>query len=291
MKAASYASFTVALLLISLKIWAWTATGSIAVLSSLVDSLLDGFASLITLYAVHQALVPPDRDHRFGHGKAEPLAALAQAAFITASALLLSIQAGNRLWSPQPIEQGELGLIIMGCSILLTLLLVSFQTLVIRKTQSIAIQADRLHYLGDLIPNLAVIAALILTSLLDLPIIDPVFGILAALYLLRGAWQTGRTALDMLMDRELPDEIRNHVRELALAEPDVLGLHDLRSRQSGSLYFFQMHLELPPELPLNKAHDISDRVEQAILQEYPDAEILIHQDPHGLNEEENLVPE
>ena len=286
MKAAGYASIMTALLLVSLKVWAWLATGSVAVLSSLVDSLLDGFASLITLYAVHQALVPADEDHRFGHGKAEPLAALAQSAFITASAIFLTLQAGNRLLTPQPIERGELGLIIIGASILLTLLLVLFQSLVIRKTGSLAITADRLHYLGDLIPNLAVIAALALTSLLNIPWIDPVFGLLAALYLLKGAWQTGRTALDMLMDRELPEEIRQQVLDIALSIEGVQGLHDLRSRQSGNTSFFQLHLELPPDLPLLEAHAISDRVEQKILAQFPEAEILIHQDPHGFPEQE-----
>lgn len=286
MKAAGYASIMTALLLVGLKIWAWLATGSVAVLSSLVDSLLDGFASLITLYAVHQALVPADEDHRFGHGKAEPLAALAQSAFITASAIFLILQAGNRLLTPQPIERGELGLIIIGGSILLTLLLVLFQSLVIRKTGSLAITADRLHYLGDLIPNLAVIAALALTSLLNISWIDPVFGLLAALYLLKGAWQTGRTALDMLMDRELPEEIRQQVLDIALSIEGVQGLHDLRSRQSGNTSFFQLHLELSPDLPLIEAHAISDRVEQKILDQFPEAEILIHQDPHGIMEQE-----
>ncbi|WP_115937231.1 cation diffusion facilitator family transporter [Aestuariispira insulae] len=283
MRAATYASTATALLLISLKAWAWAATDSIAILSSLIDSLLDGFASLVTLVAVHHALVPADREHRFGHGKAEPLAALTQATFVTGSAIILVIQAMRRLFNPPALGDSQQGIALMAASILITLALVLFQSFVVKRTGSVAIRADRLHYLGDLLPNMAVIAALVLVGITGLHWLDPLFGMAAALYLLRGAWMTGREALDMLMDRELPDDIRNQVRDIALAQEGVLGLHDLRSRQAGSTYFFQMHLELPGHMPLTDAHEIADQVEIKIRDRFPGAQVIVHQDPHDIS--------
>lgn len=276
---ASYASVATAITLIVLKAIAWHLSGSVALLSSLVDSLIDSFASLLVLVAVRVAQEPADREHRFGHGKAEALAALAQGAFVTASALLLLIQVGERLYAPQPVAAGDFAMGVMAISIVLTGLLFAFQSHVIRRTGSVAIKADSLHYLGDLLANAAVIVAIFLTSHFGWLYADPVFGLLISLLLLKSAWTLGRETLDMLMDRELSEDILARVREIALRQEEVLGLHDLRSRQSGATYFFQLHLELPAELSLVEAHRIADRVEHDIIAAFNGAEVIVHQDP------------
>lgn len=273
------ASTGVALTLIATKIGAWLVTDSVAMLSSLVDSSLDLVASLITLYAVRQAMVPADSDHRFGHGKAEPLAAMAQAGFIAGSALLLTIEAVERLLDPQPVQNTEIGLAVMGISIAATLGLVVFQRFVIARTQSVAIQADSAHYTADLLANLGVIAALILSGFFQIPWIDPIFGLAIAAYIAYSAWDVGRESLNMLMDHELPNPDRLRIKQIALSYPDVLGVHDLRTRRSGPDTFIQMHLDLNGQLTLNRAHATADAVEKEIMMAFPDAEVLIHQDP------------
>ena len=285
MRRATYASASVATMLVLVKAGAWLATDAVAMLSSLVDSLLDAFASLVTLFAVHHALTPADREHRFGHGKAEPLAALGQAAFVTGSALLLVFQAAGRLLKPQPIEHGEVGIAVMVFSIAMTVGLVLYQRYVIRRSGSVAITADSIHYRGDLLMNLLVILALILTPLLGFPQLDPLFGLGIALFLIHSAWRIVRSSLDMLLDRELPDEERARIRSLALANPAVAAVHELRSRQSGPTRFIQLHLELDGSMSLLRAHRISDAVEKDILDAFPDAEVIIHQDPEGVEEE------
>src|SRR5699024_9221076 len=167
MRHVTYAAVAVAATLVVMKLGAYLMTGSIAMLSTLIDSVLDVAASVINLFAVRAALTPADHDHRFGHGKAEPLAGLGQAAFITGSALFLAINSIRLLWAPQPIENGALGVVVMGISIILTLALVYYQRRVIRKTGSLAIQADSLHYLGDVLVNIGVVAALILSTVLE----------------------------------------------------------------------------------------------------------------------------
>lgn len=276
---ATYASTTTAILLIVVKAWAWHLSGSIALLSSLVDSLIDAFASLLTLFAIHHAQAPADKEHRFGHGKAEALAALAQAAFITASALLLMLHAVERLYNPTPLAATEIGISIMGVSIIATLLLIAFQRYVIAKSNSVAIKADSMHYVTDLLTNVAVIVALILTGTMGWIYADPIIGCLIALYILKSAWDIGREALDMLMDTELSDEVREEVRAIVFSHEQVLGIHDLRTRQSGSKYFIQLHMELPDDLSLVEAHHIADAVEFEVMQSFDDAEVIVHQDP------------
>ena len=262
------------------KLGAWLVTDSVALLSSLIDSVIDAGASMVNLLAVAHALTPADREHRFGHGKAEPLAAVGQAIFITGSAVFLLIEASQRMFTPRPLVNSEVGIAVMVFSIVATLGLVTLQRYVVRRTGSLAISADQLHYTGDLLVNGAVILALVLAAELGWRFVDPVFGIAIALYILYNAWQIAAGALDMLMDRELPEEERRLIREVILAHDGVLGLHDLRTRASGPQIFVQCHIELDPGLSLLTAHAISDEVEQELRTAFPGAEVIIHQDPY-----------
>jgi ferrous-iron efflux pump FieF len=284
MRRATYASVAVAAILIVAKIVAWALTGSVSVLSSLLDSLLDAVASLVNLFAIRHALTPADREHRFGHGKAEPLAGLAQAAVVTGSAVLLLMQAVQRLSAPQPVAHGGIGIAVMVFSIVLTLGLVAYQRHVIASTGSVAISADRVHYAGDLLLNGSVILSLILSSWFDFLLADPIFGILVGLYILLSAIRIGRSSLDLLMDRELPDEQRDQIRAIVLKHPDVHSVHDLRTRSSGLDVFIQFHIEMDPNISLRRAHEISDAVEADVLKAFPNAEVMIHQDPEGVEE-------
>ncbi len=290
MKRATVASVSVAVMLIAVKVVTWLMTDSISVLSSLVDSVMDVMASLINLVAVRHALQPADREHRFGHGKAEPLAALGQAAFIAGSAAFLAIAAMGRLLSPRPIEYAAVGIAVMVFAIVVTVALVAFQRYVVRQTGSTAIGADALHYETDVLVNVSVIVSLLLTSSLGWHAADPLFGFAIALYLVRGAWKISHRALDLLMDREFDDEERANIRDLVLAQPRVKGMHDLRTRRAGIQPFIQLHLELDGEITLHEAHDIADEVEALIKQTYPGAEVIIHQDPEGIEEERASFP-
>ncbi|MGE0121040.1 MAG: cation diffusion facilitator family transporter [Dongiaceae bacterium] len=284
MRRATYASVATALLLISAKAVAYVMTDAVSLLSTLLDSLLDAAASLVNLLAVRHALTPADREHRFGHGKAEPLAALGQSAFIAGSALFLLVQAGSRLVSPHPVANTVVGLAVMAISIAATLLLVLYQRAVIRRTGSLAIKADALHYASDLAVNASVVIALILTGMYGWQRADPIFAAGIGLYIMHTAWQIARSAFDMLMDRELPDADRGRIRGIALADPRVRAVHDLRTRAAGLTTFVQMHLEMDGGLTLAEAHAIADAVEANILRAFPGAEIIIHQDPAGLAE-------
>ena len=281
---ATYASVSVATILIVAKLIAWSFTGSVAILYTLVDSLLDGLTSIITLFAVRHALRPADREHRFGHGKAEALAAIAQSAFVFGSAIIVLLHAGTRLFQPQPVTATNVGIAVIIGSVILTLALVGFQQYVVKQTNSLAIASDTLHYKGDLLINLAVLLTLVATQSIGFPYIDPLVGAGIALYLLFGAWRILHGALDMLMDRELPETERKRIRKIVYQHQDVRRIHDLRTRRSGSDVFIQFHLELDPEITLMAAHLISDEVELKIRQVFEDAKILIHQDPEGYEE-------
>ncbi len=282
---AALASIAVAAILIVAKLAAWLLTDSIVILTSLVDSGIDLLASLVTFVTVHQAAQPADRAHRYGHGKAEPLGAFTQAGFVMGSALILASEAIRRLITPQPIRQSELGVAVMLLAIVLTAGLVILQRAVVRRTGSVAIKADSLHYGGDLLINLAVIAALVLTEVLGSKLIDPLCALAIVAVLLYGAARLARQALDMLMDRELPSAQRAHIRELALGHPQAAGVHDLRTRRAGSDVFIELHLELRGDLSLDQAHDITHQVEARIRAAFPDADILVHQEPAGLADE------
>jgi ferrous-iron efflux pump FieF len=284
MRWATYASVATALLLISAKVVAYVLTDSVSLLSTLLDSLLDAAASVVNLLAVRQSLTPADREHRFGHGKAEPLAALGQSTFIAGSAVFLLVQAVNRLVSPHPVTHAGVGLAVMAFSIAATLLLVLFQRFVIRRTGSLAIKADSLHYASDLIVNASVVLALALVAAYGWQRVDSIFGAAIGLYIIYTAWQIARGALDMLMDRELPDEDRQRIRSIATANPGVGAVHDLRTRSAGQTVFVQMHLEVDGKLTLAEAHTIADAVEAEICAAYPGAEVIIHEDPAGIVE-------
>ncbi|MGH6948040.1 MAG: cation diffusion facilitator family transporter [Kiloniellales bacterium] len=284
MRLATYASVGVAGLLIAVKLVAWILTDSVALLSTLVDSLLDLAASIVNLIAIRTALTPPDKEHRFGHGKAEPLAALGQSAFIAGSALFLLFEVGKRLITPRAIEQGEVGIWVMVFAILATFVLTRFQSYVVKKSRSLAIKADSLHYLGDLLVNVAVIVALLLSTELGWTLADPLFGLAIAIYILWTAWKIVRDAFSMLMDEELPDEARRRIKAIVQAHPEVRSLHDLRTRASGPVTFIQLHLEMDGALTLYRAHEVADQVEAEILAAFPGAEVMIHQDPYGLEE-------
>ncbi len=284
MRMATYASVTTAGILIAAKVGAYLLTDSVSMLSTLLDSLLDAAASLVNLVAVRTALVPPDEEHRFGHGKAEPLAALVQSAFIAGSALFLLVEAGNRVVNPSPILNSAAGLVVMAVSILLTAALQLFQRHVVKQTDSVAIRADAQHYFSDLLVNCAVVIALLVWREFKWALADPLCAAGVGCYILFTAWNIARSAFDLLMDRELPEAARGRIRDIALSNPAVRQLHDLRTRSSGHSTFIQFHLELDGDIPLLKAHAVSDEVEKAILDAFPGAEIIIHQDPAGLPE-------
>ena len=284
LRRATYASVLTALVLIAVKLLAWLWTGSVSMLASLVDSLMDSIASAINLVAVRYSLVPPDAEHRFGHGKAEPLAGLAQAGFVCGSAVFLLFHAIERLRFPRPLRDIEVGIAVMVFSIVVTAGLLTLQRSVIRQTESTAIRADALHYATDLLTNLAVIAGLGLASF-GWAWADSVFAIGIAAYIFYSAVRIGSESFQQLMDRELEPEVQQEILAIARAHPTVVGVHDLRTRRSGRLRFVQLHLELDDGLPLTQAHAVADEVEERILAILPNAEVIIHQDPVTVSEE------
>lgn len=285
MRLATYASVSTAVLLVTAKLAAWIATDSVAMLSALIDSALDVLASLVNLLAVRQALQPADQEHRFGHGKAEALAGLGQAAFITGSAVFLLFQAARRLARPEAIENSGLGIAVMVLAIVATLALVTFQRYVVRQTGSVAIAADSLHYGSDLLLNASVIAALILSASFGWRSADPIFAIGIAAVVLFSAWRILRMAFDTLMDREFSDDLRERIRSIVLSHPEVRDMHDLRTRKSGTNSFIQLHLDLDVDISLLRAHEIADAVEAKIKEAFPEADVMIHQDPEGIVED------
>lgn len=264
-------------LLIIVKLGAWLETGSVSLMASLIDSFMDAAASVINLFAVRYALQPADEEHRFGHGKAESLAALAQAAFIAGSAMLLTFEAVDRLIHPRVIQNPIGGISVMAFAIVATLVLLAVQRHVVRKTGSLAIKADSVHYLTDLLTNLATIGAIALAMYGWLRA-DALFGLAIAAYILWSAFRIGSDAVHHLMDHELPEDMQKQVLEIALAHPEVKGVHELRTRQSGHTRFIQLHLELDGKMRLSRAHHIGDEVEALIRRAVPGADVIIHQD-------------
>lgn len=278
LRLATYASVATAAVLIVGKLAAALLTQSVSVLASLVDSMMDAAASIINLLAVRYSLQPPDRNHRFGHGKAEPLAGLAQAGFIAGSAIFLILHAVDRLIHPHPLNDGLIGIAVQLVAIVLTAVLLIFQRRVIRVTQSTAIRADALHYATDLLTNTAIIGGIGL-AMWGWESMDSLFAIGIAFYILYSAATIGYEAIQLLMDHELPPEVQARIKEIARANPQVRGVHDVRTRRSGQTYFIQLHLMLDDFLPLVEAHRLGDEVEAAIMAAFPNADILIHQDP------------
>ena len=289
MRRAAWASVSVSLFLVGIKAFAYFASHSVAMLASLADSALDLFTSSINLFAIRQALTPADAEHRFGHGKAEPLAGLAQGAFITASALFLVIQAVNRILAPEPIEHSIAALVVMCIAIACAIGLILYERRVVAATGSLAVEADQTHYFADLVTNIGVVLALLLSSFLGWTLADPLIAIAVSGVMLWTALGVGRQSFNQLMDRELPDEERARICRIAQSHRAVKNVHDLKTRMAGLSTFIQLHLALDPEISLAEAHVISDAVERALLEAYPGADVIIHQDPAGL-EPEPVLP-
>jgi ferrous-iron efflux pump FieF len=288
---AAIASTTMAVTLIALKSWAAWRTDSTAMLGSLADSGLDLIASLVVLLGVRIAAQPADYDHRFGHGKAEALAALTQVILITISAIFIAGRAVQRLLSGARTADAELGIGVSLLAMVLTVALISYQRHVVKRTGSLAIGTDRLHYSSDLMLNGSVIVALALDQFAGLTGADAVFGLVIAAWLLWGAWRASSHALDQLMDKEWPDELRDQFLAATKEYPALAGLHDLRTRSSGTHYFAQFHVWVPPDWTVQEAHDRLDAIEEELQQRFPNTEILIHVDPEGQTDRETLLPQ
>ena len=284
MRRATNLAVAAAALMIVGKLGAWLATDSVSILSSLADSVMDVLASLINLFAVRQALQPPDREHRFGHGKAEPLAGLGQALFISASAIFLIVEAVGRILEPEPIARAPVGIGVMVFATIVTTALVTYQRRVVRLTGSTAIRADALHYASDILMNIGVIAALALAMTVGWGLADPIIALVIAAVIIHAAVRVARSAIQQLMDREFPEQDRERIRQIVLEHPDVRNCHDLRTRRSGIDSFIQVHVEMDSSLTLLRAHEISDDVEARIRKVFPHAEVLIHADPEGIEE-------
>jgi ferrous-iron efflux pump FieF len=270
-------------LMIATKAWAWLASGSASMLGSLTDSLMDITATLMSFLVLSYALRPADDDHRFGHGKAEALAGLGQAAFIAGSGCLLAFHGIERLINPIELTHSLLGVWVSIFAIVCTLVIVYVQNKVVKHTESIAIKADSVHYKGDLILNAAVLLAILL-AYYGVLYADPLFAIGVAGYLLYNSWDIATESASHLMDKELPDEEKQSIFEIARNHNDVYGVHGIRTRQGGKVKFIQLHLELDDNLPLIRAHKVSDEVEAMITQQFESqVDILIHLDPLSLS--------
>jgi ferrous-iron efflux pump FieF len=287
---AAFASVALAVVLLLAKGWAAVVTDSTAMLGSLADTGLDLIASLATLAGVWIAAQPADSDHRFGHGKAEALVALGQVALIGLSALGIAWRAINKLINGGETAEMGFGIAVSLFAIGGTLLLVAYQRRVIARTESVAIQTDNVHYQSDLLLNGAVIAALLLDQWLGLRGADALFGIAIAFWLLWGAYRASRFAVNQLMDREWPEEERARFLAAAAEYPELAGLHDLRTRKSGTHQFAQFHVWVPAEWTVREAHDRMDKVEEDLQRRFPGTEILIHLDPEGHTDRETMLP-
>ena len=280
LRLASKASVATAAFLLIMKILAYWLTGSVSIMASLLDSLLDIVASVINLLAIRVALMPADKEHPFGHGKAEALAGLGQATFIAGSAIFLMFQAFERFQHPREIAAMDIGIIVMVISMVATGFLIAFQRHVIRKTNSVAIRADSMHYMTDLLTNSMIIVALLMVAW-GLPWMDPAMALFMGFYILYSAWQIIWESIQLLLDRELPEEIQQSIRDLVLSDEDIEAIHELKTRESGHTQFIQLHLEMDGNMSLFEAHVISDRIMELLAKSFPSAEVLIHQDPYN----------
>jgi ferrous-iron efflux pump FieF len=274
-------SVSAALFLLILKAAAAWRTGSVAMLGSLADTGLDLLASMITLYGVRLAARPPDRNHRFGHGKAEAVAALFQVGIISFSAIAIAWRATERLTLGEKTTDAAIGIAVSLVAMTLTLLLLAYQRMVIRRTGSIAIRTDHLHYKSDLLLNFSVIVALALDQYAGFAGADPLFGLAIALWLGWNAWNASTDAIDQLMDKEWPEEKRQELLAIAGGHPEIAGVHDLRTRTSGSHDFAQFHVWLDPHMTVKEAHRVIEEIEHRIETAFPGIEVIIHFDPRG----------
>ncbi|GKT11482.1 MAG: ferrous-iron efflux pump FieF [Thiomicrorhabdus sp.] len=281
---ATYASVLIATTLLVLKVFAWWKTDSVAILASLLDSFIDIIASVMIVFAVRIAQTPPDQKHRFGHGNAEPLAALAQSVFIIGSAGYLILYAVDRMFNEQTIQASGTGLAIMALSLILTLGLIAFQKYVIKQTNSTAIKADSLHYVSDVMANILVILGLWLSHIQWL---DPLLAFGIALWIFRSAITIAKDATQQLLDCELPKEIRHHIQEIIVSHPQVRGYNDLRTYQSGPNNFVQFDLELDDHLTLTESHEITEEVTSTLKDAFENMDVIIHQEPASLKHDKN----
>jgi ferrous-iron efflux pump FieF len=278
-KLASKSAIVAAGVMVAAKFYAWFATDSLSLQASLVDSMLDIFASILNYLIIRQATKPADDDHRFGHGKAEAIGGLVQTAFIAGSAAWLIIDVAHRLLEPHPLENVGLGNVVMIISSIITVALIAFQRHVVRQTGSLAIKADSVHYETDLLTNIGVLISLNISAYFGWLWFDALVGAGIAIYIFVTSVKIALTAVDVLMDKELDDGTRDHISGIITSHPDIIGFHDLRTRTSGYHYFIQFHLDLDKDLSLWRAHAIGDEIEQKIVQAYPKAEVIIHHDP------------
>lgn len=278
MRLATYSAVSVAVVLISAKAMAWLYSDSLSLLATLVDSCMDALASMINLLAVRKALSPADAEHRFGHGKFEPLAGLGQAAFVAGSAVFLVVEGIRRIITPQPLEAFSLGIGVMLFAMAATSALLLFQRHVVRRTGSLAIHADSLHYRTDLIVSASVIVSLVLAAF-GWEGFDALFAMAIALYIFYSAWSIAKQSLDQLLDRELPDAQREDIIRLTLEHGLVRGMHDLRTRRAGITAFMELHIELDDDLSLLQAHQVGVEVKAKLQEQFRPAEILVHIDP------------
>jgi ferrous-iron efflux pump FieF len=290
MRGATWAALSLAIVLFVIKTLALVLTGSVAMLGSVIDSGLDILATGFNFFAVRQSMIPPDREHRFGHGKVEPIAGLVQGAFIGGSSVFLLFQSVERFIRTEHVQATGAGIAVTIFALVATAVLVTFQRYVKRKTGSIVIGADELHYRSDLILNGAVLVALVLAGPpLGFIYADPISGVLIALYIGHSAFEVVRGSYDQLMDREFSEEERTRIVDIARQHADVGGVHDLRTRRSGRDAFIQLHLELPADLTLVEAHRIADDVEWNIRNAFPQAEVIIHEDPEGYEDPHSVL--
>lgn len=279
MRMATYCSVAVASLLVLAKLYAWWRSDSLAMLSSVTDSFFDVLSSILNLVALRYALKPADDDHRFGHTSIEDIAGLSQSGFIATSMGLIMLQAIERLYHPHAITDEWLGLGVSAVAMVATIGLVMFQSYVMRKQHSLVIESDRLHYAGDVLFNIGVLAAFALDKYFGFSWADPAIAILIAIVVLWNTRGIAVRAFNNLMDREMADDEKAKIREIVTSMPEIIGVHNLKTRHSGTRAFMQMHVDIDANLNFRDAHDITERLEQALLHEFPQAEIIIHPDP------------
>jgi ferrous-iron efflux pump FieF len=276
---AAAVSIAVAAALAGLKFAAGLMTNSLSLLASAVDSLTDIFASTVNFFAIRAAARPADADHAYGHGKAEGLAGLFQSVVISASGLYLGYEAVRRLVEPQPLQAEAVGIAVMAISMVATQLLVWFLRRVARETRSLALEADSLHFSTDVLANAGVLVLLVIVKLTGVPVLDPLASLAISAYILYAASGVMRDSIDQLMDRALPDDIHVRVREIALSDAEVAGVHDIKSRASGPRRFIEIHLEIDGSKSLQQAHDTAVRVLRHIEREIPGSKVFVHTDP------------
>jgi cation diffusion facilitator family transporter len=264
-----------------LKTAVWLASGSVSILASLADSGLDLIAALGTFFAVRYAVAPPDREHRYGHGKAEAFASLVQAGLVFASAALVGEEAIRRLVQPQAVRDSGWAIAAMAVSTVLTFALVTAQGRVLKQVRSVAVTGDRAHYMADLASNVLALLAIAAAALFGFNGFDAIGGLAVAAILLWGAVGVFRESSNELMDHELPDEARARIVELMTQDPRLSDVHQLRTRASGPIIHIQMHADLDPQLTLEVAHAVVVAAEKRVLEAFPNADIIIHADPRG----------